>query len=133
MNFNQLTLAGFIGRAATTKTINSGRPVTSFSLATKESWKDAEGQWQEETTWHNIVAYGEGFAKLADRLTKGAHVLVQGRLNSGSYEREIETTHNKKTIKVKAKQNFCECIADTIRLLDRKSQEDTAPEPEASE
>jgi single-strand DNA-binding protein len=124
MNFNQLTLVGFIGRDSETKTLKSGRQVTKFSVATKESWKAANGDWQETTEWCQVVAYGEGFAKLADRLVKGKHVLVQGRLHSDSYDREIEVTHKNKPIKVTVKQTVVECIADTIRLLDRKSKDE---------
>jgi len=124
MNFNQLTLVGFIGRDSETKTLKSGRQVTKFSVATKESWKAANGDWQETTEWCQVLAYGDGFAKLADRLIKGKHVLVQGRLHSDSYDREIEVTHKNKPIKVTVKQTVVECIADTIRLLDRKSKDE---------
>ena len=124
MNFNQLTLLGFIGRDGETKTLKSGRQVTKFSVATKESWKAANGEWQESTEWCQVVGYGEGFAKLADRLIKGKHVLVQGRLHSDSYDREIEVTHKNKPIKVTVKQTVIECVADTIRLLDRKPKDD---------
>ena len=55
MNFNQLTLVGFIGRDSETKTLKSGRQVTKFSVATKESWKAANGEWQEATEWHQVV------------------------------------------------------------------------------
>jgi single-strand DNA-binding protein len=55
MNFNQLTLVGFIGRDAETKTLKSGRQVTKFSVATKESWKAASGDWQEATECCQIV------------------------------------------------------------------------------
>ncbi len=135
MNFNQLTLVGFIGRDSETKTLKSGRQVTKFSVATKESWKAANGEWQEATEWCQVVGYGEGFAKLADRLLKGKHVLIQGRLHTDSYDREVEATHKNKSIKVTVKQTVVECIADTIRLLDRKAKDDEqSPDaPEASE
>jgi single-strand DNA-binding protein len=123
MNFNQLTLVGFIGGDAETTTSKTGRPVTKFSVATNQSWKAANGEWQEARTWCQVVAYGEGFAKLADRLLKGKHVLIQGRLKTDTYDREIEVTHKNKPIKVTVKQTSVECIADTIRVLDRKSKD----------
>jgi single-strand DNA-binding protein len=55
MNFNQLTLVGFIGRDAETKSLKSGRQVIKFSVATKESWKAANGEWQEATEWCQVV------------------------------------------------------------------------------
>jgi len=80
--------------------------------------------FKRSSRFHVTYAYGEGFAKLADRLVKGKHVLVQGRLHSDSYDREIEVTHKNKPIKVNVKQTVVECIADTIRLLDRKSKDE---------
>ena len=124
MNFNQLTLVGFIGRDAETRALKSGRNVTKFSVATKESWKDANGDWQEETQWCQVVGYGDAFAKLADRLLKGKHVFVQGRLRTDSYERDGDVTYKGKQITVGVKQLAVECIADTIRLLDRKAKGD---------
>jgi single-strand DNA-binding protein len=51
-------------------------PVIKFSVATKISWKDKDtDDWKERTQWHNVVGYGETFAKLADRLVKGAYVV----------------------------------------------------------
>jgi single-strand DNA-binding protein len=123
MNFNQLTLVGFIGGDAETTTSKTGRPVTKFSVATNQSWKAANGEWQESKTWCQVVGYGDGFAKLAARLLKGKHVLIQGRLKTDIYDREIEVTHKNKIIKVTAKQTAVECVADTIRLLDRKSKD----------
>jgi len=66
---------------------------------------------------------------------KGKHVLVQGRLHTDSYDREVEATHKNKSIKVTVKQTVVECIADTVRLLDRKAKDDeqSPDEPEASE
>jgi hypothetical protein len=60
---------------------------------------------------------------------------VQGRLHTDSYDREVEATHKNKSIKVTVKQTVVECIADTIRLLDRKAKDDeqSPDEPEASE
>jgi single-strand DNA-binding protein len=78
---NQLTIIGFIGRDAETKSTQKGTQITRFSLATKETWKGNDGDRKEATTWHNIVAYGDGFAKLSAYLNKGAQVLVQGRSN----------------------------------------------------
>jgi single stranded DNA-binding protein len=56
MNFNQITLIGFIGKDAETKALpNSGRMVTKFSVATAESWKDDQGEWQTRTQWHTVI------------------------------------------------------------------------------
>ena len=62
MNFNQLTIIGFIGKNAEAKQLPNGTPVTKFSVATTRSWKDDKGEWKDKTQWHNVVAYGNGFA-----------------------------------------------------------------------
>ena len=74
---NTVDLIGFIGKNAETKYLANGTPVTKFSVATKKSWKDENDEWKEKTQWHNVTAFGKGFAQLADRLVKGAHVFVQ--------------------------------------------------------
>ncbi|MBV8832757.1 MAG: single-stranded DNA-binding protein [Acidobacteriaceae bacterium] len=58
MNFNQLTIIGYIGKNAETKQPPNGTPVTKFSVATTRSWKDDKGEWKDRTQWHNVVAYG---------------------------------------------------------------------------
>lgn len=88
MNLNQLTIIGFVGKNAEAKQLPNGIPVTKFSVATKKSWKDHE-EWKEKTQWHNVVAFGAAFAQLADRLSKGAHVFVQGELSTREYDRTI--------------------------------------------
>jgi single-strand DNA-binding protein len=70
MNFNQLTIIGYIGKNAETKQLPKGTPVTKFSVATTRSWKDDKGEWKDKTQWHTVVAYGNGFAQLASRLSK---------------------------------------------------------------
>ena len=68
MNLNQLTIIGFIGRNAETKSLPSGTPVIKFSVATTRSWKDEKGEWKDKTQWHNVVAFGQGFAQMASAL-----------------------------------------------------------------
>ncbi|MGH9436515.1 MAG: single-stranded DNA-binding protein [Terriglobia bacterium] len=131
MNLNQLSIIGFTGKDASTNYLANGTPVTKFSVATKKSWKDENGAWKEKTQWHNVVAFGKGFAQLADRLVKGAHVFVQGELITREYERTIEVPAGKgKKIEHKIRQLVVEIKADTIRPLDRSDsngeQSDTA-------
>ena len=133
MNLNQLTIIGFIGKNAETKYLPNGTPVVKFSVATKKSWKDENDEWKDKTTWHNIVAFGKGFAQLADRLVKGAHVFVQGELSTREYDRTIKVPNGKKAIEHVLPQLVVELKADTIRLLDRSNahgdQNDTAEPP----
>lgn len=83
---NSVRLIGNLGQDPDTKTLDNGKRVTNFTMATDESYKNAEGQKVSETTWHNIVAWN-GLAERADRfLKKGHEVAVEGRLVYRSYE-----------------------------------------------
>ena len=118
MNFNQLTIIGFIGKNAETKQLPNGTPVTKFSVATTRSWKDDKGEWKDKTQWHTVVAYGQGFAQMALRLAKGAHVFVQGELTTREYDRTVQVPSSKQMIDHVIQQLAVELKADTIRLLD---------------
>jgi single-strand DNA-binding protein len=83
---NRAILIGRLGRDPETKTIENGKKVTHFTLATDDSFKNAEGQKVSEATWHNITAWN-GLADIADRfLKKGREVAVEGRIVYRSYE-----------------------------------------------
>ena len=127
--------AGFSNSGGTeTKSLPNGTSVVKFSVATKRSWKDTNDEWQERTQWHQVVGFGDGFAKLAERLAKGAHVFVQGELTTREYDRTIKVPNGKKVIEHVMKQLVVELKADTIRILDRSSNgERDAAEPQTAE
>ena len=77
-----------------------------LSVATKESWKDADGQWQSRTQWHRVVSFGK-LAEYARTLGKGSYLMVQGVVRTREYEREG------------VKRRVFELRADTIAKLDR--------------
>ena len=129
MNFNQLTIIGFIGKNAETKQLPNGTPVTKFSVATTRSWKDDKGEWKDKTQWHNVVAYGNGFAQLASRLSKGTHVFVQGELTTREYDRTIQVPSGKKTIEHMIQQLAVELTANTIHLLNRTTNSGASEAP----
>ncbi|MGI8960786.1 MAG: single-stranded DNA-binding protein, partial [Bryobacteraceae bacterium] len=113
-NLNQLSIIGFIGKNAETKYLPNGTPVTKFSVATKKSWKDENGEWKEKTQWHNVAAFGKGFAQLADRFVKGPHVFAQGELTIREYDRTIKVPIGKgKSIEHAIQQLVVELKADT--------------------
>ena len=87
MYMNQLTIIGFTGQDADFHFIQNGTPVTTLSVATKESWKNDQGEWQSRTEWHRVVAFGK-LAEYAKTLPKGSHVLVQGALRSREYDQD---------------------------------------------
>ena len=129
MNYNQLTIIGYLGKNAETKQLPNGTPVTKFSVATTRSWKNDKGEWTDKTQWHTVVAYGRGFAQVVPRLTKGAHVFVQGELTTREYDRTIQVPSGKKTIEHVVQQLAVELKADTIRLLERTSNSGTSEAP----
>jgi single-strand DNA-binding protein len=82
---NKVILIGHLGRDAETKFTPGGAAVTRFSVATNRRWKDKDsGEWKEETDWSNIVLWRS--ENLANYLTKGKQVYVEGRLQTRSYE-----------------------------------------------
>jgi single-strand DNA-binding protein len=121
INFNQLTIVGFIGKNAETNQLSNRTPVTRFSVATTRSWKDDQGAWKTRTQWQNVVAFGEGFAQLAPRLSKGTHVFVQGELTTREYDRTIQVPTGEKALAHVIQQLVVKLKAETVRLLDRSS------------
>jgi len=91
---NRVTLIGNLGQDPETKTTETGKKVTRFTMATNDGYKNADGQKISETTWHNIVAWN-GLADIADRyLKKGKEVAVEGRIVYRSYEDKKGATKN---------------------------------------
>jgi single-strand DNA-binding protein len=91
---NKVILVGRLGQNPETKTIENGKKVTHFTLATDDSYKNSEGQKISEATWHNIVAWN-GLADVAGRfLKKGKQVAVEGRISYRSYEDKNGATRN---------------------------------------
>ena len=82
---NKVILVGNLGRDAETKFTPSGASVSKFSVATTRKWKDqASSEWKEETNWTNVVVWRQ--EALANYLTKGKQVYIEGRLSSRSYD-----------------------------------------------
>ncbi len=82
---NKVFLIGHLGRDAETRFTPSGVSCTRFSVATTRSWKDQQNdEWKEETNWTNVTAWRK--ENLANYLTKGKQVHVEGRLQSRSYD-----------------------------------------------
>jgi single-strand DNA-binding protein len=104
---NKVILVGNLGRDAETRFTTSGVAKTTFSVATGRRWKDQQtGDWKEETEWHNVVLWRS--ENLAQYLTKGKQVYVEGRLSSRSYD---DKDGNKRYI--------TEVVAEDVILLSR--------------
>ncbi len=82
---NKVILVGHLGKDAETRFTPSGAARTNFSIATSRRWKDQQsGEWKEETDWHNVVLWRS--ENLANYLTKGKQIYVEGRLQTRSYD-----------------------------------------------
>jgi single-strand DNA-binding protein len=107
---NKVILVGNLGRDAETKFTPSGAAVTKFAVATTRNWKDQQtNEWKEETNWTNVVVWRQ--ENVANYLTKGKQVYVEGRLQTRSYDdkdgKKVYTT---------------EVVADEIILLGGKGE-----------
>ena len=83
---NKVLLLGNVGKDPEIASTNGGTLVAKLSLATSERFKDKQGEWQERTEWHNLVAYARGAEILRDYVHKGAKLFVEGRLTTRSWD-----------------------------------------------
>ncbi len=112
---NKVLLIGNLGRDAETKFTPSGAAVTRFAVATTRSWKDPQSnEWKEETNWTNVTVWRQ--ENLANYLTKGKQVYVEGRIQTRSYD-------DKDGKKVYA----TEVVADEVILLGGRGESAAAP------
>lgn len=86
MYLNKCQLVGNLTRDPETKALPSGINVTSFSLATNRTWKDANGQKQEAVDFHNVVFFGKAGDIIAQYCQKGSQLYVEGRLTTRSWD-----------------------------------------------
>jgi len=85
MYLNRATLIGYLGGDAEVRTGKNDQKFTTFSLATKTSYKDKEsGEYVSHTEWHRCIVFGK-FGEFASTLKKGAHVQVEGEIRHTEY------------------------------------------------
>jgi single-strand DNA-binding protein len=131
MYLNHVQLIGFLGKDPEKRQVRgNGANFTVLSVATQQSWKDANDEWQSKTEWHRVVAFNRLGESIAESLHKGDHVLVDGLLVSSKYERENGKSKKAKTTKVAI---FWSVRANSVRRLSRAEAEvpTGAPSPEA--
>lgn len=83
---NRVTLIGHLGSDLELKTLDSGRKVAKGRLATNDYRKLPNGEYEQNTQWHNIVVWGKQAESMCKRLSKGSYVVIYGRLVHRSYE-----------------------------------------------
>ncbi|HNR17486.1 MAG TPA: single-stranded DNA-binding protein [Chitinophagaceae bacterium] len=82
---NKVQLIGNLGNAPEVKTLESGKKMARFSVATNENYRNAKGEKVTETQWHNLVAWGKVAEIVEKFLTKGKEVAIEGKLVNRSY------------------------------------------------
>jgi len=86
---NKVILIGNLGRDPETRYSQGGTPVTNFSVATSESWRDrTSGEQQERTEWHNVVCFARLAEIAGEYLKKGSKVYIEGSLRTSSWEQD---------------------------------------------
>lgn len=83
---NKVQLIGNLGNDPEIITLDSGKKLAKFSLATNEHYKDKDGQKQTKTDWHNIVAWNKTAELIEQYLSKGKEIAIEGKLSTRSYE-----------------------------------------------
>jgi single-strand DNA-binding protein len=106
-SLNKVMLIGNLGKDPELRYTTSGVAVVSFSIATSESWKDQDGNLQERTEWHNIVAWRKLAEICGEWLKKGKKVYIEGRIQTRSYDD-----------KNGVKKYITEIVADDMIMLD---------------
>jgi single-strand DNA-binding protein len=113
---NHVDLIGFIGSDPEAHQTSNGTAVTNLSLATKSSWKNESGGYDNRTEWHRIVLWGK-LAEAAAKLAKGAYVEIEGELRHRRYQKEVKA--GKKAVAVDIP--VTEVHARILRKLDRST------------
>ncbi|MDG7055316.1 MAG: single-stranded DNA-binding protein [Wolbachia endosymbiont of Menacanthus eurysternus] len=118
---NKVILIGNLGRDPEIRTMQNGKEMASFSIATSESWTDkSSGIRSEKTEWHNIVVFSEGLVKVVkDFARKGSKVYIEGSLRTRKY---TDQNGSERYITEVLLQNFSGVLA----LLDSRN----APSPD---
>jgi single-strand DNA-binding protein len=103
---NRVQLIGNLGQDPEIKTLDGGKKLVKFTVATDESYKDPDGKKVEITTWHNIVAWN-GLAEIVGTyLKKGKQVVIEGKITYKTYEDKNKVT-----------KYFTEIVATDLMLL----------------
>jgi single-strand DNA-binding protein len=122
---NKIMIIGHLGRDPEMRYTPSGRPVTTFTVATTRTWNTSDGEKHSETEWFNVVAWGNLAEICKQYLTKGQQVYVEGRLQTRRWEDNEG-----------AKHTSVEIVANEMMVLGERresSQGNTNVEAAASE
>ena len=91
---NKAFLLGHVGKDPEIRSTNGGSIVASFSLATADRQKDGQGNWQDKTEWHNLVAFNRTAEIVRDYVRKGSQLLIEGKIQTRTWD-DRESGQNK--------------------------------------
>jgi len=111
-SINKVLLIGNLGQDPELKYLQSGDAVCNFSLATTESWKDRDGNPQDRTEWHNIVAFKRLAEICGEYLKKGKQVYIEGRIRTRTWEDQNGV-----------KRYTTEIVANEMKMLGRRDDD----------
>lgn len=111
---NKILLIGNAGKDPEFRTLESGATVASLSLATNESYKDKEGNWQTQTEWHNLILWRDLADRARDQVKKGSTLYVEGKIQTRKY-----------TDKDGVEKSVTDIVVGSFRVLDKKQADDS--------
>ena len=120
-SFNQAIVIGNLTRDPESRTTPSGQTVTSFAVATSRSWQDTSGERKEAVEYHDIVAWGKLGELVAKYMAKGRKVMVLGRLQTQSWEKDG------------VKRSKTEIVASEVSFLDGRGDAPSGGDSSPSE
>ena len=115
---NKVILVGNLGRDPELRYTQSGTAVANFTLATNYRARSSDGEWEDRTEWHRIVAWGKLAEIVGQHLSKGRQVYVDGRLQTRQWEDRDGNTRYTTEVK-----------ADTLLMLGRRGDDEGFSEP----
>ena len=83
---NKVQLIGNLGNEPEIITLDSGKKLAKFSLATNDTFKNAKGERETKTEWHNLIAWNKTAEIIEQYVTKGQEIAIEGKLTNRSYE-----------------------------------------------
>ena len=119
-SINKVILIGHLGDNPELRYTPSGDAVANFRVATNRTWKDREGNPQEKTEWHRVVAWRKRAEICSQYLKKGSHIYVEGRLETRTWE---DQTGNKRY--------STEIVIDNMQMLDARGESEVRSAPAA--
>jgi len=122
MNLNKVVLIGRLTRDPQSRALPSGKSVVSFGMATDRFFTDKAGQKQQQTEFHNIVAFGRLADIVSQYLSKGSLVLIEGRLQTRGWQ---DSSGNQKS--------RTEIVAERLQLGPRSAGKFMPPEQQSQE